>query len=300
MSRGTHAADRVNYTVCGSAFFLPYGDAIAQTCVTSPPYFGMRDYGIAGQVGAEVSLTDYVARIVVAMREVWRVLKPDGTLWLNLGDTYTSGGRRTRAVDAKVKGRAMNYRAPTPLGLKPKDLIGVPWRVAFALQEDGWWLRSDVIWEKPNAMPESVEDRPTNSHEHLFLLSKQPRYYYDAEAISEPSGGNKGNNFGTDYHRHVKKGLGTGPRSVKATRNSRTVWSIATQPYRGAHFAVMSSGLARKAILAGSRAGDIVLDPFSGAGTTAMVALREGRRAIGTELNPAYLRLLAGRILPSS
>ena len=411
----------MNYTQCGSALALPYADGIAQTCVTSPPYYGLRDYGTArweggdagcnhtissgdtdpkkagqervtrgersgcikcgakridSQIGLEQTPAAYVAQIVAAMREVWRVLRDDGTLWLNLGDSYASGkgscfnpgggaaslGKERKEAGAHPLNRG-NKSDLTAQGLKPKDLIGVPWRVAFALQDDGWYLRSDIIWAKPNPMPESVTDRPTKAHEYVFMLSKAPRYFYDAAAIAEPSGGANGSSFTSEYDRETKPGLGMGERKESATRNARSVWNIATTPYSGAHFATMPPELARRCVLAGSsargqcpkcgapwvrqverrlentegwgkaskdhhantqgsdaiarngqgRAGDsvstttgwaascaceagdpvpqIVLDPFAGSGTTAMVALQNGRRAIGTELNPAYLRL---------
>ena len=290
----------MNYTQCGSALALPYADGIAQTCVTSPPYYGLRDYGTAGQIGLEQTPAAYVAQIVAAMREVWRVLRDDGTLWLNIGDSYANngvsdpskvGGFTGARIRAGAKGTMDSRPRAIPDGLKPKDLMGIPWRVAFALQDDGWYLRSDIIWAKPNPMPESVTDRPTKAHEYVFMLSKAPRYFYDAAAIAEPSGGANGSSFTSEYDRETKPGLGMGERKEAATRNARSVWTIATQPYSGAHFATMPPELARRCILAGSRPGDIVLDPFAGSGTTAMVALQNGRRAIGTELNPKYLRL---------
>ena len=164
-----------------------FPDEHFQCAVTSPPYWGLRDYGIDGQIGAESNVDDYLADLVVLFREVRRTLRSDGTLWLNIGDSYTSGGRTWRDTDAKNKGRGMDYRAPTPEGLKPKDLIGVPWKLAFALQADGWYLRTDIIWNKPNCQPESVKDRPTRSHEYVFLLSKSERYFYDWEAVKEPA-----------------------------------------------------------------------------------------------------------------
>lgn len=381
----------MNYTQCGSALALPYADGIAQVCVTSPPYYGLRVYlpsdhpSKAQELGTEQSPAAYVAQIVAAMREVWRVLRDDGTLWLNLGDSYandtkwggTTGGKHVLALHGEPIGRAKRTT-----GLKAKDLMGIPWRVAFALQDDGWYLRSDIIWAKPNPMPESVTDRPTKAHEYVFLLAKQPRYFYDAEAISEPAqpfhagGANDAlDNPKTPTSRKKQDQLGkntyTGfndrwaESGGVATRNARSVWNIATQPYSGAHFATMPPELARRCILAGTsargqcpkcgapwhrviekgltahdgetdsayekgttanrlaklrqaarergeeysngkvttgwaasctcEAGDpvpqLVLDPFMGSGTTAMCALQAGRRAIGTELNPAYLRL---------
>lgn len=242
------------------------------TCVTSPPYWGLRDYGISGQIGAEMSLEDYLADIVQVFREVRRVLRPDGTLWLNIGDSYTSGGRTWRDTDKKNPARAMSYRPPTPDGLKPKDLIGVPWRVAFALQADGWYLRSDIIWHKPNCQPESVKDRPTQSHEYLFLLTKSENYYYDQAAILETT----------------QDGL--------KTRNRRTVWSINTEPYREAHFAVFPPSLVAPCIKAGCPEGGHVLDPFFGSGTVGETSLRLNRHCTGIELNPEYANLSEKRL----
>ena len=218
------------------------GDSV-QCVVTSPPYWGVRDYGVAGQIGAEPVLQDYVQTLVSVFREVRRVLRPDGTLWLNLGNTYSSGGRTWRDDDAKNKGRGMSYRPPTPAGLKPKDLIGVAWMVAMALQLDGWYLRNDIIWNKPNCQPESVKDRLTVSHEYVFLFSKEERYRFNQDAILEPR----------------KDGTGQ--------KNRRTVWNINTEAYAEAHFAVFPTELVRPCILAGSGPGDVILDPFFGAGT---------------------------------
>lgn len=242
--------------------------------VTSPPYWGLRDYGIKGQIGAEISVDEYIADLVRLFSEVRRVLSDDGTLWLNIGDSYTSGGRTWRDDDAKNKGRGMSYRAPTPTGLKPKDLIGVPWRLAFALQADGWYLRTDIIWNKPNCQPESVKDRPTRSHEFVFLFSKSERYFYDWEAIAEPAMDKK-----------------------QRAKNRRTVWNINTQPYPGSHFAVFPSSLARLCVLAGSEQGDRVLDPFLGSGTTGVVCNETGRQSIGIELKPEYAELARERLL---
>jgi len=242
------------------------------TCVTSPPYWGLRDYGIDGQIGAEMDLEDYLADIVRVFREVRRVLRPDGTLWLNIGDSYTSGGRTWRDTDKKNPARAMSYRPPTPVGLKPKDLIGVPWRVAFALQADGWYLRSDIIWHKPNCQPESVKDRPTQSHEYLFLLTKSDNYYYDYAAIIEPT------------------------QDGRNTRNKRTVWSINTEPYKEAHFAVFPPALIAPCIKAGSPESGHVLDPFFGSGTVGETSLRLKRRCTGIELNPEYAALAEKRL----
>ena len=240
--------------------------------VTSPPYWGVRDYGVAGQIGAEPVLQDYVQTLVSVFREVRRVLRPDGTLWLNLGNTYSSGGRTWRDDDAKNKGRGMSYRPPTPAGLKPKDLIGVAWMVAMALQLDGWYLRNDIIWNKPNCQPESVKDRLTVSHEYVFLFSKEERYRFNQDAILEPR----------------KDGTGQ--------KNRRTVWNINTEAYAEAHFAVFPTELVRPCILAGSGPGDVVLDPFFGAGTVGLIALELGRRCVGIELNEAYVAMARRRI----
>lgn len=240
---------------------------VFQTCMTSPPYWSLRDYRIDGQIGLEVSLHDFIESLVAVFDEVRRVLRDDGTLWLNIGDSYTSGGRTWRAPDKKNSVRAMNVRPPTPDGLKPKDLIGVPWRLAFALQDAGWYLRADCIWNKPNCQPESVKDRPTRSHEYLFLLTKSERYLYDAEAVRGKNG-----------------------------RQLRTVWDINTQPYKEAHFATFPATLVEPCLELTSRPGDLVLDPFIGSGTTGVVALRTGRRFVGIELNPDYVSIADRRL----
>ncbi len=244
---------------------LPSG--FFKCCVTSPPYWGLRDYASERQIGAENDPSEYISRVVAVFKEVLRVLTDDGTLWLNIGDSYTSGNRGYRAPDKKNPVRAMPYRAKTPSGLKPKDLIGIPWRLAFALQEAGWYLRSDIIWEKPNCMPESVKDRPTKSHEYIFLFSKSLKYYYDYESLQEPSG-----------------------------RNRRTVWSIQTEPYPGAHFATFPPKLVEPCIIAGSRPGDWILDPFFGSGTVGVVCEQQHRQYVGIELNPEYVTLAVNRI----
>jgi DNA modification methylase len=243
-----------------------------QCCITSPPYYGLRDYGVSGQLGLEKSPDEYVAKLVAVFREVRRALRSDGTLWLNLGDSYGAG----------------------------KQLTGIPWRVAFALQADGWYLRQDIIWHKPNPMPESVRDRCTKAHEYVFLLSKSPKYFYDAEAVKEPVvNGEKFHGAYSDLsilNITAKRNgrLDNDNRTEK--RNKRSVWTITPKPYRGAHFAVMPEALIEPCILAGSKPNDIVLDPFSGAGTVALVASRNQRHYLGFELNAEYCRLAQERL----
>lgn len=247
---------------------LPAG--CVQTVVTSPPYWSLRDYGIEGQVGLNESLYEFVAALADIFDQVLRVLRPDGTLWLNIGDSYTSGNRGWRAPDKKNPARAMNLRPPNPEGLKDKDLIGVPWRVAFALQDRGWYLRSEVIWRKPNAQPESVRDRPTRDHEQVFLFSKSERYKYDFEAIKGPN-----------------------------DRRLRTVWDINTRTDKASsgHFATFPTELVERCIRITSEPGDLVLDPFLGSGTTALFAGALDRRFIGIELHPEYLAMSRDRLL---
>lgn len=302
----------------------------AQTCVTSPPYFGLRDYGHDGQIGLEDTPDEFVAAMVEVFRCVRDVLADDGTLWLNLGDSYNAAGRTghgTRQGFKQGTNRASAEKAdncrPSVDNLKPKDLIGIPWRVAFALQADGWYLRQDIIWHKPNPMPESVTDRCTKSHEYIFLLSKSERYFYDHEAVKETA--SKGA-AGSDFHtgktgEHQLGRASTKPRKQDSTndsfvpgatvhsglhregserepetRNKRSVWTVATAPYKGAHFATFPPALIEPCILAGSRPGDVVLDPFFGSGTTGLVAQNLGRRWLGCELNPAYKPLQDERL----
>lgn len=312
-------------------------DQSINTCVTSPPYFGLRDYGVEGQLGLEATPEEYVANLVRVFRQVGRVLRDDGTLWLNLGDSFTSGGRGSRAPDGKnPEAIALDQSRPkTPDGLKPKDLIGIPWMVAFALRADGWYLRQDIIWHKPNPMPESVRDRPTKGHEYLFLLSKNERYHYDAEAIREPAehssikrwrqdvesqtgstranGGEKTNGpmkavggpRRSDKQRgHSRTHQGFNERwdgldkseQAEMGRNKRSVWTVATKPFSGAHFATYPPELVEPCILAGCPAGGVVLDPFFGAGTTGLVADRLGRDCIGIEINAAYRDIAIERL----
>jgi site-specific DNA-methyltransferase (cytosine-N4-specific) len=244
---------------------LPNG--FVQSCITSPPYWSLRDYGIKGQIGLEKDVERYIAHLVIVFREVRRVLRDDGTLWLNIGDSYTSGGRAWRAPDKKNPVRAMSVRPPTPRGLKPKDLIGVPWRLAFALQADGWYLRTEIIWNKPNCQPESVKDRPTRSHEYLFLLTKSEQYKYKNAAVRGPN-----------------------------DRNLRTVWDINTRALREAHIAAYPTDLVTPCLSIASDPGDVVLDPFIGSGTTGVAALDANRRFIGIELNPDYIAIAERRL----
>lgn len=242
-----------------------------QCVVTSPPYWGLRDYSIEGQIGLEESLPQYINQLISVFREVKRVLRDDGILWLNIGDGYTSGNRGYRATDKKNPARAMTIRPDTPEGLKPKDLQGIPWRLAFALQDDGWYLRSDIIWNKPNAMPESVKDRPTRAHEYLFMLTKSERYYYDSQVMKEV-------------------GLNGKPR------NRRSVWNINTQAFSDAHFATFPTKLIEPCILASSKIGDYILDPFFGSGTVGVVCAQQNRQYAGIELNSDYVTIAVNRL----
>jgi len=298
-------------------------DASVHCCVTSPPYWGLRDYGHDGQIGLEETPEAYVARMVEVFREVRRVLRDDGTLWLNLGDSYAAanasgpqgatGSRASRTFTARTTPKIGD-------GLKPKDLVGIPWRVAFALQADGWWLRQDIIWHKPNPMPESVRDRCTKAHEYVFLLTKSERYFYDCDALREPhtqaiKDGVTKEMMETEWEaKRDSKGKVQSDKSGKTNqggtvnrnknyygningRNRRSVWTITTKPYSGAHFAVMPPDLVEPCIRAGCPEGGTVLDPFAGSGTTLAVAAELGRNAIGCELNPDYIELAERRIL---
>jgi DNA modification methylase len=320
-------------------------DQSVHTCVTSPPYYGLRDYGVEDQIGLEETPAEFIARLVAVFREVRRVLRDDGTTWVNMGDSYARSGGTDRKVPAKAKvGSTLNTleqmgdrTSKAPLGLKDKDLMGMPWRLAFALQDDGWYLRQDIIWSKPNPMPESTRDRCTKSHEYLFLLTKSPRYYYDQNAIKEPvalssivrmaqdleqqHGSNRvpGKTNGPmktvrsrrdSFKREGSKREQPIPGQTLGThrpdrndsdypldmRNKRSVWSVPTVGYKGAHFATFPPDLIRPCILAGAPRGGIVLDPFGGAGTTSLVSMQEGRRSIICELNPEYAALARTRI----
>jgi len=263
-------------------------DQSAHTIATSPPYWGLRDYGVGGQIGLEKTPEEYVEKLVEVFREARRVLRDDGTLWLNLGDSYAaSGGHRASGASARVgntrRGVANLGTTYVPPGLKPKDLIGIPWRVAFALQADGWWLRSDIIWAKSNPMPESVKDRPTKSHEYIFLLAKSSKYYYDQDAIREPAINGERFHGGYDGSGIINKTAArngrVNPNNRTLYRNKRDVWTVPTKPFKGAHFAVFPPDLIRPCILAGCPPGGIVLDPY-----------------IGIELNPEYAQLAKERI----
>lgn len=277
----------------------------AQMCVTSPPYFGLRDYGVDGQLGLEKTPEEFIANLVDVFRCVRDVLADDGTLWVNIGDCYASGGKGGGVAYMDERGEKAwgprtglnGWRSP-PEGLKHKDLIGIPWMLAFALRADGWYLRQEIIWHKPNPMPESVTDRCTKAHEQIFLLSKRPRYYFDNEAMREPAvKGAAGSSFNTGKTAEHQLGRSSDAERVEdGKRNRRSVWTVATRPYKGAHFATFPPALIEPCILAGSRPGDIVLDPFIGSGTTASVALQHGRQYLGCELNADYGPLQDQRI----
>jgi DNA modification methylase len=284
-----------------------------QTCVTSPPYFGLRDYGHEGQIGLEQTPEEYIAAMVEVFQCVWDVLADDGTLWLNIGDSYASyrDGKATpdttrgdNTGTLVPKGSARNRMASTfqGSGIKHKDLIGIPWMLAFALRADGWYLRQDIIWHKPNPMPESVRDRCTKAHEYIFLFSKSDRYYYDNEAIKYPVKQDWGIRDRSDGKYH-NDGSGLQPHSglekSYTMANKRSVWTVTTKPYKGAHFATFPTDLIEPCILAGSRTNDIVLDPFMGSGTTAQVALQYDRQYLGCELNEDYKVLQGDRIAKS-
>ena len=313
----------------------------AQMCVTSPPYFGLRDYGHPGQIGLEQTPEQYVAAMVEVFRCVRDVLADDGTLWLNIGDSYarnpTKGGSGPGGKNREwygdgypdKSGRVANgagdqlpgagirsvetHKGPPP-GLKEKDLIGIPWMLAFALRTDGWYLRQDIIWHKPNPMPESVTDRCTKAHEYVFLLSKSERYYFDSEAMKEPAhGGAPGNKkpvkgagegdpmfrIREGSHKYAERARAALAAGEEMTRNRRSVWTVATRPYKGAHFATFPPALIEPCILAGSRPGDVVMDPFMGSGTTAAVALQHGRKYLGCEINLDYKPLQDERMRQS-
>ena len=280
-----------------------------QTCVTSPPYYGLRDYGVAGQIGLEQTPEQYIAAMVDVFRCVRDVLSDDGTLWLNIGDSYAGSGKGRNADGSHQDGGKQGTNKGTIVGklvkteapeCKPKDLIGIPWMLAFALRADGWYLRQDIIWHKPNPMPESVRDRCTKAHEYIFLLSKSERYYFDSEAMKEPGvipAGTKAAKGSAE--RQAQKGVNSRPPEYKVydgMRNRRSVWTVTTKPYKGAHFATFPPDLIEPCILAGAPSGGVVIDPFMGSGTTAAVALQHGRQYLGCELNPEYGPLQQNRI----
>ena len=307
-------------------------DASVHCCVTSPPYWGLRDYGVDGQLGLEPTPAEYVEKMVAVFREVRRVLRDDGTLWLNLGDSYASVGHPKSSSGYGTTGLSGGIaQEHSPLrrennapGLKHKDLVGIPWRVAFALQADGWYLRSDIIWSKPNPMPESVTDRPTKAHEYLFLLSKSERYHYDYAAVAEAAAScadDPRNRWDRGYDappvQKQQKRVGRSGNTERkpatergcpndgvagnvpwegTTRNKRTVWTIPTEPFPGAHFAVMPTALVKPCILAGCPTGGTVLDPFTGSGTVAVVALENGCAFVGCEINPEYVEIARKRV----
>ena len=305
------------------AALLTMPDRSINCCITSPPYYGLRDYGVDGQIGLEESPDAYVARLVEVFREVRRVLTDDGTLWLNIGDSYSRDPRKggsgpngkhdvipdygnARRIMSEKRGSSDGGvgradRAPVRVGgegLKPKDLIGIPWLLAFALRADGWYLRQDIIWNKPNPMPESVGDRCTKAHEYIFLLSKSERYFFDSEAMKEPADpANHRDSRGirrTPDGQADHKGFANGRHYE--TRNKRDVWTVTPKPYKGAHFAVYPPELIEPCILAGCPEGGTVLDPFGGSGTTGGVALKHGRNAVLCELNGEYAALMPARI----
>ena len=267
---------RDSMLICGDArrALRKLPDGSVQTVVTSPPYWSLRDYDVDAQIGRNDNLQSYICSVVAAFTELRRVLRPDGTVWLNVGDAYTSGNRRYRAPDRKNRARAMGVRPPTPDGLKPKDLVGLPWRLAFALQDAGWWLRSEIIWHKPNAHPESVRDRPTKAHETVFLLSKERNYHYNMDAV---------------------RGLGG--------RRLRDVWDIPTEPVKRSnscaddHPAMMPKTLAQRCIAITTHKDSVVLDPYAGSGTTLLAARDLGRRWVGIELKPSFVDLIEQRML---
>jgi len=343
-------------------------DQSVHTCITSPPYFGLRDYGVDGQIGLEASPREFIDSLVAVFREVRRVLRDDGTIWVNMGDSYASkpngplggGGHKTDAPHVAVRTAHARRSSQIPGGFKHKDLMGMPWRLAFALQDDGWYLRQDIVWAKPNPMPESVRDRCTKAHEYLFLLSKSPKYFFDQDAIREPANltgkgsassfrggayvdgstfdnsnsgtrtvsgnvvprnngvgwghgydsdpkprtvGSKRNSFaretkysGGDHGQTGQHRSGREDINYDTTRNKRSVWTVATNGFKGAHFATFPPDLIRPCVLAGSPRGGMVLDPFGGAGTTALVAMQEGRQSVSCELNPEYAALARQRL----
>lgn len=282
---------------------------LVDCCVTSPPYWSLRDYGIKGQLGLERTPEEYVDKLVEIMNEVKRVLKDDGTLWLNIGDTFAGAGLHPEvpAENSMQRSNHGSYLKPgnktgsrknsfkprtIPIGLKPKDLIGLPWKLAFALRSDGWYLRQDIIWHKPNLMPEPVRDRCTKSHEYIFLLTKSKKYHFNKDAIKEVS--QEGMHSASASPSNSKNKLRSSSKVLY--RNKRSVWTVANNPYKGAHFATFPEKLVEPCVLAGSRKNGTVLDPFAGSGTTGVVALKSNRKFIGVEINAKYARMATNRI----
>jgi len=282
-------------------------DNSIQTVVTSPPYWGLRDYGHDDQLGLEANHEDFIENLCKVFDEVWRVLKDDGTIWVNLGDSYAQSGQGGGGSYEKERPGWTNKARKAPEGLKPKDLVGIPWRFAFAMQKRGWYLRQDIVWAKPNPMPESVTDRCTKSHEYIFLMSKSAKYFYDYEAIKEPLAESSIGRLSQDIENQIGTTRANGGAktngNLKAVgdpesgRNKRSVWNVTTSRYKDAHFATYPPELITPCILAGSAEGDIVLDPFSGSGTTGEVALLHNRNYIGLELNADYAKLSEKRLL---
>lgn len=260
--------NQTSHLICGDSLvrLKDIPNSSVNCIITSPPYWALRDYGIKEQIGMELILSDYLDNLVAVFMESFRILKPDGTLWLNIGDSYTSGNRKYRAPDRKNKARSLSSRPDNPIGLKNKDLIGIPWRLAFKLQEKGWFLRSEIIWHKLNAMPESVKDRLHRNHEHLFLFSKSEKYFFDIEAL------------------------------VKENLNFQSVWSIKQGRYNGGHHATFPEDIVLPCIVSSTKVNDIVLDPFCGSGTVGVVAKDRSRRFLGVDINPNFIELAIDRI----
>lgn len=323
-------------------FLKSLPDQFVNCCITSPPYWGLRDYGVEGQLGQEKTPEEFILKLVAIFSEVKRVLKNEGTIWVNIGDTYCSTAPGSMGTDLHISGISeetaksrKRYRQRTPLGCKPKDLVGIPWMLAFALRSDGWYLRQDIIWSKPNPMPESVTDRCTKAHEYIFMLSKSPKYYYDSESIRTPAKETSiarwaqnielqnGSEMAVDKTNGTMKAVG-GPKKDKQSghsrrhagfnerwdlmtkeeqtsigANKRSVWTVNTKPFKEAHFATFPQELIQPCILAGCPKGGIVLDPFMGACTTGLTSLELDRNFIGSELNPEYIKIGEKRILPA-
>ena len=321
MTVSTNVEPFIDTVLCGDSLEIlrTLPNESVQMCITSPPYYGLRDYGVSGQIGNEATPQEYVERLVFVFREIKRALKQDGTLWLNIADSYAGSGKGawSKPIEEQKKNKqtylysAMAATTSMPKvwnKIKPKDMIGIPWMVAFALRDDGWYLRSDIIWEKPNCLPEPVNDRPTKSYEHLFLFSKSPHYYYDKEAIMEPiaeSTVERYKNSVSPTNKYALSEVGKSQRIFQGRaqtgfglmRNKRDVWRICTNKSRvNKHFAIFPEKLVEPCILAGSAAGSIVLDPFLGSGTTGLVAKRLHRHYIGIDLNPDYCELAQERI----